>query len=37
VALNGTKIFYVMMLAFLCLYFYAVIATLYFPDQVSPG
>jgi len=37
VALNGTKIFYVMMLAFLCLYFYAVIATLYFPDQVNPG
>ncbi|KAJ1438544.1 hypothetical protein B484DRAFT_392240 [Ochromonadaceae sp. CCMP2298] len=35
VALNSVKICYVMMLAFLCLYFYAVIATLYFPDQYT--
>lgn len=33
VALNGSKITYTMLLAFLILYFYAVIATLYFNGQ----
>lgn len=35
VALNGSKIWYTLVLAFLCLYFYSVIATLYFNDQYT--
>ena len=35
VAENGSKIWYTLLLAFLCLYFYAVIATLYFSNQYT--
>ena len=32
VSLNASKIWYTLVLAFLCLYFYSVIATLYFTE-----
>ena len=35
VSLNASKIWYTLVLAFLCLYFYSVIATLYFTEQYS--
>jgi inositol 1,4,5-triphosphate receptor type 1 len=35
VALNGSKIWYTLVLAFLCLYFYSIIAALYFSQQYS--